>query len=677
MSLLRPYNISADDISGDVSAFYSESESTTAGVVSRSTIIGQNYSLTYRKALTRTITLNATGRYSLTDIDGVKQDSFFPVLFLQFTPPTLYNLRMGYNRTESLPSEGQQTSTTNTTLSFSLPSGSYWPSLAINLRRATSEDRETPPRVDSVADNLSVSSDYGFEFLDTKASLNYSFGLSLIEDKVSQVKTESPSHSLSGGLSRSFWDKKIKTSVSLGYRLDETTTESLEEPQQFDFAITPQEALSGLDIVTLTQNNSLVDGNLSGSVGIDIDDPVFLGTNLVLRLAADEAVHEAYIYIDTNKTKSEVEALSFSWEILTSTDGITWSSLGIHIPTYEEVPNKRLVFVFTEITLRYLRFVVGSSPNTGSAVNVTEMEAVGFKLTSPRQSFTETREREFASFSLSFNPNAKLSTGYGVSFDRSFSDLTDEETRNLSQSFYLRYPLIEKYLHLSSSYSNSKGWNPDDSTTGSNSYELGFSTVLLPTVRGSMVYRLSDSQTDGTKTSESASLSTSASLDIYEGVLLSLNHSGTTSKALQDNTETRSNSFSSALSLDPWSSVQIDVFGNYSRSVSESDGVDTVTESDSISSSFSYIPLRTFYIYGSFSIVPVFSQSYNVTWIPTKKIQTGARVSFSGDTTSFGFDATWRSMRKFSIGASYNGTRDDGTGDESDTVFVRASMSFR
>jgi hypothetical protein len=97
---------------------------------------------------------------------------------------------------------------------------------------------------------------------------------------------------------------------------------------------------------------------------------------------------------------------------------------------------------------------------------------------------------------------------------------------------------------------------------------------------------------------------------------------------------------------------------------------------ESLNGNFNLNLSQKFSMSGSYSILPDFSQSYNVSWRPTRNINSSARVGFSEDSINFGADLSWRPLRRLSLNLGYSGTRSEETDAKSDSFFARGSLRF-
>jgi hypothetical protein len=134
----------------------------------------------------------------------------------------------------------------------------------------------------------------------------------------------------------------------------------------------------------LSSNNSLIDGNLTVSAGLDIGlggDETTL-TNIGLDFGFPVNVNKINIWVDRSLSSTVVN--SFSWAVYTSpdnTDTSTWTLLTTVFPASFGVFENRFEITFSEVNTRFIKVVTRPlSPLIPDASNfpnifVTEMEA--------------------------------------------------------------------------------------------------------------------------------------------------------------------------------------------------------------------------------------------------------------------------------------------------------------
>jgi hypothetical protein len=669
-------------ISANADVSYSETKSTTAGATTSTWRLNQNYTLSLSKPLTRTISFFGNVSFTITETkDGERSEDIFPLFVLDFSPPSFvsqwYNLRFSFNRTQTAPSEGASITSSNTSVSLIFPF-KRWPAPSFTFNRSTTQDDLDPHKVDSVTSSIGFKANYQVDLLGTKTNFIYSFFDTISESKVTEIKNESPTHFVEADFSRGFWEKKIRTNANIGFSIRESKTESLGAPQRFETSSPADQGISGIftgpafDATDPSfTNNALIDGNISSSAGINLD---VQSTNIVIGYNAAKTLNKINLSITTSLTKAVIDTLNFGWQLFTSDDGISWTFQGVQLPVYEVIPSQRFVFTFTERSARFFRLVNTLAPNTGSPIEVTEMEGVGFILLTPRQSFSSTQTRNL--FRISFTPVEALIMSYNISYAHNEDDFSDVDTTSVTQGVSLGYTVIPRYLSLSSGFATSSTRGTGGRRAGTDSYNLTLSSTPLPTLSGSLGFRRAEVSSGGTTTSRRDSLSGSVSMKLYRGVDVFLGGSFSESTNLAADSKIQTTDFSGNFRLKPLESLSILINGGLTRNVLESDGAESTSTIDTLTSAFSLRLTRKLFLSSRIVVSPDSSQSYVISWVASRKLQTTARLGFSGDSTNFGSILSWHPLSRVSLSFTYSGSRNDKTDVNIDSFFARGSVSF-
>lgn len=692
ISLVRPNAVFAIDASADMS--YQKTTTSSGGKTTESSSYNESYTFGLSHAPTSTIMILANVRLSRFIVNGKETSDIFPMFFLNYTPPVvdLYYLSLSYTRNESLPPGGDPISISNMNASFILP-GDRWPSVSLFYNQATNNDYLDPHKLDTMSINQGFNTAYGFSFLETATNLNYSFSDPIVIDRVGKTRNETQLHLVSAGLVRSFWDKKINTNANMGYSQSETTTKSLGAPQQFDAKRTASDGLFALDstptVDPLASTPALIDNNTTSSAGIDLNG---LDRNIGIKLTTSQSVFKINLYINTADPNiaAYVSSNNFGWQLYTSSDGTNWASIGV-TTSYNPVISSPggltgtgIVFTFSsETSALYFKVVNTQFPAGAGTINVTEIEAIGHLTSTPTEIVRFTTTRDFGGFGLSFSPLTRLNMSYNLTYDHATQDfndpnINDTDTTNIGQGAGLSSVIVPQYLNLSASYSTSNASSKSttgSTETGADSYSLSISSSPLPTLNASLNYGYSEALTGGETNSKTNSISGNLFMNLYKGVDLGLGSSMSESKDIKANSKTNSINSYGNLNLIPWRSMTIIVNAGTSDSATETAGKETDSSSQSLNTVISYTPTRNIYLSTSIGIEPTSSQTYNITWLPSRNIQTSARYGISGDVINRGADISWTPVSRLSLRVGYSGTKTDNvTNDHTDSVFASASL---
>lgn len=689
ITFMKPYVVMAD-ISGRADANYYKTTTTTAGQTTESTSLNQGYSLGLSHQLTSTIMVSGDVRWSINEANGRQTEDVYPVFFLNYTPPSMYYLSFSYNRSENLPPGGDRIATSTTNASFSLPVEG-WPSISLAYSRTATEDFLDPHKTNNVSTNKGFNTAYGFNFLETATSLNYSYANSTTEDKVANTTSETQNHSASVNFSRAFWDKMIQTSAGVGYSQSKRIDKSLGRPIRFEDKFTASDGLYSIDatplVDPLTNTPALIDNNTGASAGIDLNNSY---RNMGFKFTTAQSIQKIHLYISTSDTNIATYANNsstwFGWQLYTSSDGTNWTFRSTPTASYEAA-NLRIVFTFSGINALYFKIVNTLFPSGALPINVTEIEAIGFKTSTPINVLTAKSASDFSSFNISFTPVERLNMNYNINYSHSAEDTFDSDTTSINQGAHMGLIISPEYLTLSTGYATTTATatqkTSSDSTTyattktGTDSYTMTLSSTPLSTVGLGLNYGHSESLTDSETTSKTDSMGGNIYMKLYKGIDLGVGSSMSESKNIKSNAKTSSQGYSGNLNLIPWSVLTVAVNGGISTSTSESRGVKTSSSSNSLSTSFSYAPTRNLYVSASITIEPAVSQSYSISWLPTRNIQTGIRYGLSGDATNMGADLSWAPISRLSLHLGYTSTMTGNvTNDHTDSVYASVSLAL-
>lgn len=693
--LIRP-SIAHTELYGQADLSYQKDDTTTGGnTVSKSTFT-QGYTIGGTKLLTDAISIRGDVRYTISDADGVRKESAFPTITLDYSPPSIYNFSFGYTRTEVAPTDGVRLSTSNLNTSFSIPSES-WPSLSLHFNRSTTQDYEEPHKIDNINDRYALNTDYSFIFREVDTNLNYSFTHMVTEDNAGEMKGETPTHIVTADFTRTFLDRIINTHLSIGYSLSTVTSTSLAAESRFEQSISGARGLFLIDFTPadglLPEESGLTDKSMQtevqgvGSNFIDLRDA---SNNIGIQLPFPQSVHRIDLYIKT--AAQNITPTVFGWKVFTSVDGITWTEVTTNPVSY--VPsNPSLVprFEFTfpgvtgEITSQYFKVVNISSPGGIDPINVTEIDAQIYLLDEPKQSQGYDMTRDFLGFNLTSIPTPRLSIGYNFNYDHSRQSLFNSDTRSINNELNLNYIVFDQYLTLSSTYSKASsnssleapGLASVSTENETDNYTLSLNSDPLPTLSANLSYSFLENKINGAKTSKNNTIGSNVSMNLYRGIDL---RAGVSAGATEDfNTGSKTDTISrdANINLQPRSDLNLAL--NHSDSTSETDinGNKTTSTGKTLNAIASYTPTRRLYLSANFSLEPTTSQDYAATWLPTRTIQTNLRYGLSQDYTNSGASVSWTPLTRLNMLLGYNQSKSEGAAKTTvESVFARASLRF-
>ncbi len=680
MSFLRPDTALTDDIYGRVDISYLESQTRAAGKTTETSTLNQVYTLGFDKDLTSTLALGGDLRLTITEKDDRKEDSFFPMFYLNFTPPPMFNLSFSYNRTETAPTGADNISNTFMNVTFALPMEDY-PSLTASYNRYTTQDYLDPHKVDTTTSNLLLNSLYSFRFLDTDSDLNYTFSRVKTEDKVNGTVTETPSHFVTTTLSRSFWDRKVSTDLNMGYNWIKYESTSLGGETRFEQEISPTEGLYAQDASPATDplasTPALIDNDTVTSAGIDLNGSF---RNIGVRFTITQSLHKIHLYISTSDTN--IATYNFGWQLYTSSDGISWTFQGSPSVSFEAAFS-RFVLSFSETSALYFKIVNTTFPSGALPVNVTEIKPVGFILSTPTETLTYITQRDFGGFRVSFVPIERLTLAYNINYDHYTQELNDLSSLTVTQGSNMNIVVLPEYLTFLTSYTNSRVSSSQTVTTGIfrtdtgfDNYTLTLSSTPLPTVNANINYSLTETLIDGEDATKTDTLSTDVFMNLYRGVDLNIGGNLTKTKNIQADARTNTVYYYLHTNLVPWETVNILIDASINRTTTESLTATTTSTIEVLTTSISYTPTRKLFFSATLNVEPSHQQSYNITWLPSRSIQATVRYGFSVDSRNMGANLNWTPIRRLTMNFGYTFTEDDSMDTGSDSFFARVSLQI-
>lgn len=673
------------EIYGLVDYSYQQTKSTTDDETTKSKTVNQGYTLGFSHALTPVLTVSGDVRVSVNKTDDDKKTTVFPFFTLYYNPPQLYNLSFSYSRTESAPSNGDHIASSNLNLGFSLPL-EKWPTISATYNRSATSDYKTPHDVDSVSGQLGLNADYTFVFYETDTKLNYSVTRSTQEDRVQEVDNESLTNTATATFNRFFLNNRIIANANIGYSRTDNTNQSLGGLTRFDRTLEASTGHYDIDASpdsgALSGNAALIDRNTVTSAGIDLNGAY---RNIGIQLPFAQAVHKLNLYVSTSEPNiiNLMETNSFGFTVYSSDNGSTWTPLGSLSVDFEPAFS-RAAITFTETTAKYFK-IVNSSPVAALTINVTELEAIGFILDTPEESVSYTTQRQFGGMSLSYRPIDRLDLNYNLNFDHTTQGVLSINSTNVNHGVNANYIAIPRYLTVSTGFiTTTTSTSQEDATggttdteSGTDNYTLTLSSSPLPTLNGSFNYGHFVNTADGTAQSKSDSFTANAFMKLYRGVDLSMVSSLNETRDLTADSKSTTISSSMALNLMPWKELTILINGGQSSTDTDTSGAATSTSSTTLSTTISYAPTRKIFTSASLSFEPASSQSYSVSWLPTRSIQASVRYGKASSLTSMGGDVSWTPIPKLSLQGGYSSSESQGDAStEFEMFFGRASLRF-
>ncbi|MBA3002646.1 MAG: hypothetical protein FP813_02130 [Desulfurivibrio sp.] len=435
----------------------------------------------------------------------------------------------------------------------------FWPKLRASYGRDFSTDSESPHLQDTEDSRESVGVDWDFELFKT----HYNFNRSQQNDNVTFGETTATNHFARLDSSGRFFDNRL--SLGFSQQFSTSHTESSTAVGADGFALIKQsiaQVLEGHDDTPLTSdpgelsNNSLMADNdvevVSGIYTDGFDNPPL---NIAFRVDLRE-VNRIFLY--TEKNIGVVTAGAFAIDLYGSLNGTDYQRIQQNVSFIYDSVKKRFEITTSNVTFRWLKLVVTSSPV--QRVDFTEIEI--YDRVASSGSFV-TREDKTLSNISDLNMGYKFSSALGMTYNLSleygnYASETDFSRKN--QIGEMRWTPWE---YLSSAFGVSENMEKIEGLpeTLNRAYTLRLSSPPVPTVDMNLGLSkteryeenklLSTSYVTGLYTSAALYPDLDANLDLTTGrtVYESTSTLTTIFGPLEENTGTTTKEFGSRLTM--------------------------------------------------------------------------------------------------------------------------------
>jgi len=300
-----------------------------------------------------------------------------PYIDLTLQTP-LYKVDVGYNRRQGIVDVLNQSKTTLINNEYYTILG-WWPeglpSIDAQIRRTNLFDIKKSS-VDVKEDFVSLNPQYRYEGLQLQYYGTYLHTRNdLIDLDVWQY-----THQGRASYTGSFFNNRVALNTNYNILSQETKTETTGK----GFVSTQVFATSGLSkiddtatTVTLDPNPALIDGNTTASAGIDLvtNLPSLPKIQMGLDFLNPTEVNQLFVWVDRELTPTIVS--SFSWQVFTSNDNLTWVPRAITKVIFGTFQN-RFEIDFSSVPARYVKVVTTPllrNPLVPTDIFVTELQA--------------------------------------------------------------------------------------------------------------------------------------------------------------------------------------------------------------------------------------------------------------------------------------------------------------
>ena len=655
----------ADGLSLNGDVIYTVSENEFAGKMTTRSTLSQVYSLVFNKKITGTMGLSGDIRTSQNKVDSTENSTIAPSLFLDMNNK-YFNSNIGYQVNDRFLATGNSINTTSKNAIFSTaPAG--FPSLRFNYNELQSKDRFS--LVNSRQSYMSASTDYTIKRL----NLLYNYSSSTLNDFVSQIKQENPTHLGTVSYNNSFFDNRLNISTNVGVTNSTSTSISLSGvPQTFPDKKDASNGLYAIDTLPgdgqLSDYPSLIDDNKSSDTGIDLNGSY---RNIGLKLKNTDTINTIYIYIDT--LDSNIANMNFGWNVYYSNDlsGLIWSFATVSDSSYDEV-NKRFKLVFSvPINALFFKAVNTTYDSSAQKISVTEIEAIGSISKKTSVTVETITDRQYGGMNLSLRPTEKTGISYNINYDESKQSPAGRKDTNINQGIVLSYAM-SKYASFFLNYQSQKTESTSSKSIGSNNYTFSLSTNPMETINGSIALGRFESLSGDDKTSETTSENINMFFRLYSGIDLGTGFTSSKTDDLISGTKTATNSVNGNLTLIPKNSINILINGAFSSSTSDTGRETSSSTSEALTSTINITPSRFVNLSANIQHLPETKQNYSInTRLPgSLQMNINYNVSQTGAET-MGGSIYWNISRYLYISSSYTTTlTHNSTGDRSNLYSI-------
>jgi hypothetical protein len=708
--LLFPVVSEAQGILQSVNGFFdltfttSSSKSTdSSGNTVKTDSIGYNprFSLAINTQIFPNINLSAGGRVeeivTRTSIDGVSTKStgvnLRPYINLLWKSDP-FTVGVGYNRREEYAKSGDTPGVTNINDEYNAVFG--WkpdglPSVDILLFRRNFYDQHRQFQ-DTTTDSVLLATEYRYKGLDVRYQANYDDQ----DLKLFGLETKALTQTGKITYSDSFFDRRVSFNTSYNITRQDTTVTSEGKGgevtlQAFPFAglsinfevIPPQTQHS----IALNPNPALIDGNLTASAGINIGLPPPGGDTTARHMGLDllnvTGVNNLLVWVDRELPSNIANA--FSWDIYTSSDNLTWNFyMTISPAPFGQQFQNRFELDFPAVNTRYIKVV--TKPLAPSVIDassfpnifITELQTF---IKKPAGAANRTKTANTSQF-VNVDAKARILDipllYYDFSYFYSRSDPAGLSQYTLSNGLSMNHRFSQVFS------GTARVAREDSSQQGEKQWDYIYNASLTATPLRTLTHTLNFSGRTG-RTHEGSfnadSLYLNNTVQLYQGI--DVYFSGGVNYAKKETGEkTYGSNLNFGSNILPHRNLSLTL--NYSYTTSDQSGggkpsASTYTSRGDLNVSFS--PLRTLYLYGSWSILAQtnvktsYLQNYAIGWSPFP----GGDLQFNFGYTeairsedrarerSIGPSLRWKISTRSALDVSYQWVKSSSVSQKSDT----------
>ncbi len=449
------------------------------------------------------------------------------------------------------------------------------------------------------------------------------------QDHLQEIDIQRTSHSGRVTYGNAFWDRRVQVGAEydVNYRLTDVMAGGGGEVVSLLFPIAGLSAISDMpQDVTLAPNPALIDEDHAASAGINLGLPPLGGDdrprNIGLDFGDPVAVNTLYVWVDRPLPRPISD--SFTWDLYTSADAVTWVLQQTVSPAPFGTFDTRFEILFADLRARYIKVVTRPLARTVPTadqfpdIRVTELTAA---LRTPA---IEARGRtSLTSELLTTSVQARV---------------LDHPSLYYEMSYFARQSSGAPTTYtLSSGMSLSHAFNPvcsvaarvaredsreTDGDRQSYLYSASLRAVPLQTLQHSLVVSGRSSEMNG-RSSDSSSIYLYNTAELYRGVNANLGL-GVSSATAEDGQKTDTTQVNALATLVPHRTMTLNLLfqTNDSTRNGGSPPAEQRLDTRATQASVTYRPLSTLYFFFSYRLEHDnrtggrFLRNYSLSWSP-------------------------------------------------------------
>lgn len=503
-----------------------------------------------------------------------------------------------------------------------------FPTLDTRYTRTNTYDKDRN-FVDNTKDNVLVTSQYSYGGFDLRYFGNYTDTTA----RVVGLDTTETTNDIRGAYSNSFVNGRLQFNASYDYTHATTKATSTGQGGTVSLQVFPFQGLSVNNdtpaLVALAPTATLIDGNLVASTGVNIGLPNLGGDlrlrNIGLDFFSQTEVNNLLVWVDRD-LPADI-ATSFSWDIYTSTDNLTWTFFRTVTPAPFGPFQTRFEIDFPNVTTRYIKVVVRplQAAVVGSAqypdIFVTELQAfVKQPVSGPSNTLTFTSDSQVGNAGLRY----RILDIPFLYFDSSYfylkKDPSGQETWTLSNGLSINHRLSDIYT-VTGKLAFENGIETNQTRTAW-VYDATLLANFLRTLTSSLVMSGRDEDVGGNKRTNNA-LFLNNTAQLYRGLDVNLN-GGYTVTTEEGGVDQNVLLLTMGANVVPHPTLTLSLYVSDSWTDRTPTGAPKIsTETRTMDLTASYNPFRTLYLLASLQVTDDTGQggrktlqNYGLNWSP-------------------------------------------------------------